>query len=97
MTCYLPAEYRQLLALPPVYGFFTLGMDAGYAVYFLELFFTRLRATGPGCCFNGGRLASASLLVFSSWLKALPGMDLRLAVRLLGGLFLLGVLIVCFL
>jgi MFS family permease len=95
-TCYLPAEYWQLQALLPVYGFFTLGMHAGYAVYFPELFPTRLRATGAGLCFNGGRLASASFLVLSGWVKALPGMDLRLALTLLSGLFLLGALIVCF-
>ena len=95
VTCWLPAEYWQLLMLLPVYGFFTLGMHAGYAVYFPELFPTRLRATGAGFCFNGGRLVSALFLVFSGWLKALPGMDLRLALTLLGGLFLLGVPIVC--
>ena len=41
----------------PVFGFFTTGMHAGYAVYFPELFPTRLRGTGGGFCFNGGRLA----------------------------------------
>ncbi|HVS39311.1 MAG TPA: MFS transporter [Gemmataceae bacterium] len=96
-VCWLPTEYWQLLVLLPVYGLFTLGMHAGYAVYFPELFPARQRATGAGFCFNGGRLASASLLVLSGWLKAQPGMDLRLAVTLLGGLFLLGAVIVCFL
>jgi MFS family permease len=96
-TCYLPTEYWQLLALLPLYGFFTLGMHAGYAVYFPELFPTRLRATGAGFCFNGGRLVAAALLIFSGWLKALPGLDVPLAVTLLSGLFLLGVPIVLFL
>jgi MFS family permease len=96
-TCYLPTEYWQLLALLPVYGFVTLGMHAGYAVYFPELFPTRLRATGAGFCFNGGRLMAAALLIFSGWLKALPGLDVPLAVSLLSGLFLLGVPIVWFL
>lgn len=40
----------------PIFGFFTLGMHAGYAVYFPELFPTRLRGTGAGVCFNGGRI-----------------------------------------
>jgi MFS family permease len=96
VTCYLPAEYWQLLALLPVYGFFTLGMHAGYAVYFPELFPTRLRATGAGFCFNGGRLAAAALMLFSARLKDYPRMDLRFAVTLLSGLFLLGVVIVWF-
>ena len=92
LTCYAPADYWQLLALLPVYGFFTLGIHAGYAIYFPELFPTRLRATGTGFCFNGGRLVAASMLVVSGELKSLPGMDLRLAVTLLSGLFLFGIL-----
>ena len=44
----------------PVFGFFTVGMHAGYAVYFPELYPTRLRSTGAGFCFNMGRLATAA-------------------------------------
>jgi MFS family permease len=91
VTCYAPREYWQLLMLLPLFGFFTLGIHAGYAVYFPELFPTRLRATGAGFCFNGGRVAAASVLFFSGWLKARPSVDLRLAVTLLSGLFLLGI------
>jgi MFS family permease len=97
VTCYAPRAYWQLLALLPLYGFFTLGMHAGYAVYFPELFPARLRATGAGFCFNGGRVVAASALFFSGWLKARPGVDLRLAVTLLSGLFLFGVLLAWFL
>lgn len=96
-TCYLPATYGQLLLLLPAYGFLTGGIHSGYAVYFPELFPTHLRATGAGFCFNGGRLVAASVLVASGWLKSLPGMDLRLAITLLGLLFLLGVAIMFFL
>jgi len=97
VTCYLPATYYQLLCLLPVFGFATLGLHAGYAVYFPELFPTHLRATGSGFCFNGGRLLSVVVLVLSGWLKSLPGMDLRLAVCLLSLLFLVGLLILAFL
>jgi MFS family permease len=95
LTCYAPTAYWQLLALLPVFGFFTLGMHAGFAIYFPELFPTHLRATGAGFCFNGGRVLAASALVFSGWLK--EWMDLRLAVTLLSGLFLVGILVVLFL
>lgn len=44
----------------PIFGFFTLGMHAGYAVYFPELYPTRLRGTGAGFCFNAGRLGTAA-------------------------------------
>jgi MFS family permease len=97
LTCFAPVEYWQLLALLPLYGFCTLGMHAGFAVYFPELFPTHLRATGAGFCFNGGRLVAAPVLVFSGWLKAIPGMSLGLAVTLLSGLFLLGIALVWFL
>jgi hypothetical protein len=72
-------------------------MHAGFAIYFPELFPTPLRATGTGFCFNGGRLVAASILVFSGWLKSLPEMDLRLAVTLLGLLFVPGVLVILWL
>ncbi|MGE5191773.1 MAG: MFS transporter [Deltaproteobacteria bacterium] len=97
VTCFFPATSTQLLCLLPVFGFLTLGMHAGFAIYFPELFPTHLRATGTGFCFNGGRLLAASMLVFSGWLKSLPGMDLRTAVSWLGLIFIPGILIVFFL
>jgi hypothetical protein len=96
-TCYWPRSYGALLVLLPFYGFFTNGMHAGFAVYFPELFPHHLRSTGAGFCFNGGRLLAAPVLVFSGWLKALPGVDLRLAITLLGLIFVPGILIVSFL
>ena len=96
-ACYLPGTYYEMLGVLPAYGFFTLGMHAGYAVYFPELFPDRLRATGTGVCFNGGRLLAAAVLVGSAELKALPGVDLRLAVTLLSSLFLVGLVAVWFL
>jgi MFS family permease len=51
----------------PVFGFWTLGMHAGFAVYFPELFPTRLRGTGAGFCFNAARLLTAPILLLSGW------------------------------
>ena len=63
-----------LLAITlPVFGFFTLGMHAGYAVYFPELYPTRLRGTGSGFCFNMGRLGTAAaFLIFGLMIKIAP-------------------------
>jgi len=97
VTCFLPQSYEQLLILLPVFGFLTLGMHAGYAIYFPELFPTNVRATGTSFCFNGGRLLAAPMLYFSGWLKDLEGMDLRVAISSLGVLFLLGVVLMLFL
>lgn len=76
----------------PIFGFFTLGMHAGYAVYFPELYPTRLRGTGAGFCFNMGRLATAAAffgfgaITITDEAKALA----------LAPLYLLGVVIVYF-
>jgi MFS family permease len=96
VACYLPQTYPQMLLVLPLYGFFTVGIHAGYAVYFPELFPDHLRATGVGICFNGGRLLAAPILWLSGDLKAWTG-DLRLAVTLLGGLFLVGLVLIWFL
>lgn len=97
ITCYLPQSYGQLLLLLPIFGFLTLGMHAGFAIYFPELFPTHLRATGAGFCFNVGRTVAATMLFFSGWLKARPDMDLRLAISSLALLFLLGLIVIRFL
>lgn len=97
VTCFVPQTYEQLLGILPVFGFFTLGMHAGYAIYFPELFPTQLRATGTSFCFNGGRVVAVSVLLLSAWLKARPGMDLRVAIASLGAFFLLGAVLTLFL
>ncbi|HET6576486.1 MAG TPA: MFS transporter [Fimbriiglobus sp.] len=94
-TCYLPQTYGQLLGALVVYGFVTVGIHAGYAVYFPELFPDHLRSTGAGVCFNGGRLLAAPILLLSAELKARIG--LHDAVSLLAGLFLLGLVVIWFL
>lgn len=94
VTCYAAPSYEWLLVLLALYGFFTWGLHAGFAIYFPELFPHHLRSTGAGFCFNGGRLLASAALVFSAWLKALPGMDLRLAIVLMALLFPVGLLVV---
>jgi MFS family permease len=97
ITCFAPTSYTHLLILLPIFGCLTLGMHAGYAIYFPELFPNHLRATGTGFCFNGGRIIAASMLFLAGWLKSLPGMDLRTAITILGTSFLLGLLVIFFL
>ena len=97
LTCFGPQSYQQLIWMLPVFGFLTLAMHSGYAIYFPELFPTHLRATGTSFCFNGGRVLAVPVLFFSGWLKALDGMDLTVAVSSLGVLFLLGAFLMLFL
>jgi len=44
----------------PVMGFFQIALFGGYAIYFPELFPTRLRSTGTSFCYNVGRFIAAS-------------------------------------
>lgn len=94
ITCFGPQNYTQLLILLPVFGFLTLGIHAGYAIYFPELFPTQLRATGTSFCFNGGRLLAVPVLFLSADLKANEAIGLHWAIAGLAGLFLLGIIVV---
>lgn len=95
IACFAPTNYTMLLVILPIFGFFTLGMHAGYAVYFPELFPSRLRATGTSWGFNGGRILAVSILLLSGKMKA--AMDLPVAMTWLSGFFLLGVVFILFL
>jgi MFS family permease len=97
LTCYLPHSYWQMLAILPLFGFFTGGMHSGYAIYFPELFPDHLRATGAGICFNGGRIVAGPMLWISGSLKASSHMDLREAVVILSSLYFVGILLLLFL
>jgi MFS family permease len=52
-------EYWQIFVLVPIMGFCQLSLFAGYAMYFPELFPTRLRSTGTSFCYNVGRFVAA--------------------------------------
>ncbi|HKQ36782.1 MAG TPA: MFS transporter [Verrucomicrobiae bacterium] len=45
--------------LIPIMGFCQFSLFAGYAIYFPELFPTRLRSTGTSFCYNVGRFVAA--------------------------------------
>jgi MFS family permease len=90
-VCGLAGSVLALILVLPVFGYFTLGMHAGYAVYFPELFPTRLRGTGSGFCFNMARVVAAPVLLGFGYLQSGPWhLTLPQAVLLLGGLFLVG-------
>ncbi len=87
---------EMLYLLLPVFGFLTLGMHAGCAVYFPELFPTRLRGTGVGFCFNVGRLLAAPILVVTGWLDRERKLTHDTTAVLLSSLFLVGVAVLFF-
>lgn len=94
-VCYLPQAYWHMLVLLPLFGFVTLSIHSGYAIYFPELFPNHLRATGSSFCFNAGRLLAAPMLIFSGYVKTWT--TLPNAIAMLGCLFLMGIMVLSFL
>ena len=52
--------YYEILVMAPILGFCILSIFGGYAVYFPELFPTRLRSTAISFCYNIARFISAT-------------------------------------
>ena len=90
----IPWQWWMLIPMLPIFGFFTAGMHAGYAVYFPELFPTRLRGTGTGFCFNMGRLVAALALLGLSFLQT--QYPVHIAWAILSSLYLLGLVAIWF-
>jgi len=80
----------------PGFGFLTVGMASGASVYFPELFPTRVRATGTGFCFNGGRFLAASSMIIVALLRDMCELKMEQYVCLMALLFLLGVIVLWF-
>ena len=80
----------------PVFGFLVSGIHAGYAIYFPELFPSRLRGTGGGLCFNLGRIVAAPVLFLTAWMQQSMEFSVNQTATLLSGFFLLGLVVIRF-
>lgn len=78
----------------PVMGFATSSLFGGYAVYFPELFPTRLRATGTGICYNVARYIAISGPAAFGYLAAIYGIPW--AATVISVVFILGLFILPF-
>ena len=85
----------------PIMGFCQLSLFAGYAIYFPELFPTRLRSTGTSFCYNVGRFVAAGgpflLGLLTSTVFAGAAEPMRPAGLLMCLVFLLGLAVLPFL
>ncbi|OGV65036.1 MAG: hypothetical protein A2283_20545 [Lentisphaerae bacterium RIFOXYA12_FULL_48_11] len=80
--------FRVALVLGFIMGFGTLGPLTGYTIYFPELFPTRLRTTGCGICYNGGRIVAAiAPWLFGSMAKSY---GLPIAAAIVSSVYILG-------
>jgi MFS family permease len=58
-TFWFLTSYGDVFWMIPIMGFFQISLFGGYAIYFPELFPTRLRSTGTSFCYNVGRYVAA--------------------------------------
>jgi MFS family permease len=58
-TFWFMNDFYDVLWMIPMMGFCQLMLFGGYAIYFPELFPTRLRSTGTSFCYNVGRFVAA--------------------------------------
>lgn len=85
----------------PIMGFCQIALFGGYAIYFPELFPTRLRSTGTSFCYNVGRIVAAigpltlgylTSSVFGEYAKLGPSMPYRYAGVSMCAFFLIGLI-----
>ncbi len=91
-------DQSQIYWMIPLVGFATLSMFGGYAIYFPELFPTRLRSTGVGFCYNVARyLAAAGPFLLGSLARFYDGMNIaspfRWAAITVAMVYVLGVVV----
>lgn len=60
LVFWLLDSFYEIFWMIPLMGFCQLALFGGYAIYFPELFPTRLRSTGISFCYNGARFVAAT-------------------------------------
>lgn len=75
----------------PLMGFATLSVFAGYAIYFPELFPTRLRGTGVGFCYNTVRFLAAPIPALLGKMTEWMG-SFRTAAIVMTSVYLVGII-----
>jgi MFS family permease len=88
-------EFSEIFWMIPLMGFCQLSIFGGFAIYFPELFPTRLRSTGTSFCYNVGRFVAAVGpftfgLLTSKVFIGLPHEPMRYAGVTMCAIFLLG-------
>ncbi len=98
-------HFSQIFWMIPLMGICQLAVFGGYAIYFPELFPTRLRSTGTSFCYNVGRFVAAVGPPLLGWLRndvyanrlGFTGSEpLRYAGMTLCSVFLIGLLVLPF-
>ncbi|NCQ28286.1 MAG: MFS transporter [Armatimonadetes bacterium] len=93
-TFYFTSSFATAMIFYPLMGFATTSLFGGYAVYFPELYPTRLRATGTGFCYNVARYLALLGPYGFGQLRAI--FDIRVAGAVVSVIFLLALFILPF-
>ncbi len=64
LTATMAHNLTLIFLLAPLTSFFALGLTAGFALYFTELFSHRFRATGAGIAYNTARIFNIPVVMF---------------------------------
>ena len=91
-TFYLTKSFLGVCILFPIMGFTLLNLFGGFAIYFPELFPTRLRATGTGFCYNVARFIAAASPGLFGYIAA--GYGIQRAALMLSSVFVLGIIFI---
>ena len=101
MTFWFLDDFTDVYWMIPLMGFCQISLFGGYAIYFPELFPTRLRSTGTSFCYNVGRFFAAAgpsvlgLLtskVYVGYKSIDPALPFRYAGITMCSVFLIGLL-----
>ncbi len=101
-TFWFLRHFSDVFWMIPILGFCQLTLFGGYAIYFPELFPTRLRSTGISFCYNVGRFVAApgslvlSLLATSVYGRFGDVMSWRLAGVTMCSVFFVGLIALIF-
>ncbi len=99
-TFWFLRDFADVFWMLPLMGFCQLSLFGGYAIYFPELFPTRLRSTGTSFCYNVGRffalLGPSTLGLLTHRAFADSHEPLRLAGISMCGIFLVGLAVLPF-
>ena len=99
LTFWFLDSFYDIFWMIPVMGFCQLTLFGGYAIYFPELFPTRLRSTGTSFCYNVGRFVAApgpsvlgilTSVVYAGYKSIDPALPFRYAGVSMCAVFLIG-------
>ena len=94
LALYGGADYLRLLLLMPLATFFSIGVSAGFVLYFPELFPSRLRATGSGLAYNVGRIFSAPIPWLRGMLMGVLNGSVVTGVLIASAIYLFGLVVI---